>query len=172
MHTAHTYTSSRRVDHSVHPVLFWLGFILAGIWAQHFVPGVDFLAPALVVCLQQRRVSATAWLAAVFIVLQEGMGSLAFGSLILWYAGMLLVYLAGRWLFESRNFLFIFIIGVFLGVWRYVLVQMMASLQNLAPEQGQLVLECALQAVVFTLEWGFVFLLYKRYARHDDESRA
>ena len=172
MHTAHTYTSSSRVDHSIHPFLFWLGFILAGIWAQHFVPGVDFLAPALIVCQQQRKVSATVWLAAAFIVLQEGMGSLAFGSLILWYAGMLVVYQAGRWLFESRNFLFIFIIGVFLGVWRYVLVQMMANLQYLAPEPRRLILECVLQAVVFTLEWGLVFLLYKRYARHDDEPRA
>jgi hypothetical protein len=168
---AHTYTSSYRIERSVHPFLFWLAFILAGIWAQRFAPGVDFLAPALIVCLQQRRVSTTAWLAAAFIVLQEGMGSLAFGALILWYSGLLLVYLVGRWLFESRNLLFIFIIGLFLGVWRYILVQMMSSLQDLVPDQGRLALECAFQAVLFTLEWGLLFLLYKRHIRHDDEPR-
>ncbi|MEW5774053.1 MAG: hypothetical protein AB1916_11085 [Thermodesulfobacteriota bacterium] len=172
MPTAHTYTSSGMADRSVHPLLFWLVFILAGIWAQRFAPGVDCLAPALIVCLQQRRASATFWLAAAFIVLQEGMGSLAFGFLILWYAGLLLLYLVGRWLFESRNLLFIFIIGAFLGVWRFFLVRMMASLQDMVADQDRLALECALQAVLFTLEWGLLFFIYKRCVRHDDEPRA
>jgi hypothetical protein len=169
---ATTYTASGLAGRNVHPFLFWIGFILVGIWAQRFVPGADFFAPALIVCLQQRRVSTAIWLAGLFIVLQEGMGSLAFGSLILWYAGLMVVYLVGRWLFESRNLLFIFIIGVFLGVWRFILVRMMASLQDMVPDQDQLYLECAIQAVLFTLEWGVLFLLYKRNVRHDDEPRA
>lgn len=172
MSASHVYASSGRVDCSVHPFLFWSAFTLAGVWLQRFAPGADLLAPALIVCLQQRRVTATAWLAAAFIVLQEGAGSLAFGSLILWYGGLLAVYLVGRWLFESRNLLFIFIIGLFLGVWRLVLVRMMASLQNLTPDLGRLAMEGALQAGFFTLEWGLLFLLYKRCVRHDDESRA
>ncbi len=172
MPNAPTYTAYGLAGRNVHPTLFWIGFVLIGIWAQRFLPGVDFFAPALVVCLQQRRVSATVWLAGLFIVLQEGVGSLAFGSLILWYAGLLVVYLVGRWLFESRNFLFIFIIGAFLGVWRFVLVRMMASLQDMVPDQGRLAAECTLQAVLFTLEWGVLFALYKRNVRHDDEPRA
>ena len=172
MSTPATYTASSLAGRTVHPLLFWLAFILAGVWAQQFVSGVDFLAPALIVCLQQRRPGMAAWLAGVFIVLQEGMGSLAFGTLILWYAGLLVVYLVGRWLFESRNLLFIFIIGTFLGVWRMFLVRMMASLQDMDPDQGRLAVECAVQAVLFTLEWGVLFLLYKRNVRHDDEPRA
>ena len=172
MSNATAYTAYGLAGRNVHPFPFWIAFIVLGVWAQQFLPGVDFFAPGLIVCLQQRRVSATAWLAAAFIVLQEGMGSLAFGTLILWYAGLLAVYLVGRWLFESRNLLFIFIIGVFLGVWRFILVRMMASLQDMVPDQGRLATECAIQAVLFTLEWGVLFLLYKRNVRHDDEPRA
>jgi len=167
-----TYTASGMSGRSVNPFLFWLCFVLAGIWAQQFAPGVDFLAPALIVCLQQRRMPTAIWLAGVFIILQEGVGSLAFGTLLLWYAGLLAVYLVGRWLFESRNLLFIFIIGAFLGVWRFFLVGMMANLEDLAPNRTHLATECVAQVVLFTLEWGVLFLLAKRFMRHDDEPRA
>lgn len=171
MTSPHTYSQGSLADRPLHPLAFWTAFILAGIWMQHFAPGVDFLAPALIVCLQQRRTTAAAWLGLLFIVLQEGMGSLAFGTLILWYAGLLVFYLVGRWLFESRNLLFIFVIGVGLSLWRFVLVRMMADLQGLTPARTQLIMECMAQAVVFALEWGLLYTLYKRLVRHDDESR-
>jgi len=105
----------------------------------------------------------------------------------LWTAGNLSIPLAAVDHFDSQflgkagkipvfckegNFLFIFFIGLFLGVWRFFLVRMMANLENLVPNQAWLVGECAIQAVLFTLEWGLLFLCVKRYLRHDDEPRA
>lgn len=146
----------------MHPVLFWLIYTVAGVWVQRILPGVDVFAPALVVCLQERRVTQFAWLLPLWIVLQEGMGNLPFGNMILWYAGMLIFFVLGRWLFESRNIIFVFIIGILMGVWHFVLTQLMAELQNLEVVESQLFLESIHQAVVFPLVWALAFSLYKR----------
>ena len=151
----------------MHPLTWWILFILAGIWAQRFVAGVDFLAPGLIICLQEGKIKHALWLALVLILLQEGMGGLAFGAGILWYGALTVFFFIGRWLFESKNLLFILIIGAGMGVWHFFLVQMMASLQDMVASPGPLFMESVLQAVVFSVQWVFVHSLYKRWVRHE-----
>ncbi|BBD09667.1 hypothetical protein [Desulfovibrio ferrophilus] len=146
----------------MHPVVFWLIFTVIGVWAQRLLPGVDFFAPALVVCLQQRRITQFVWLTLAWIILQEGMGNLPFGNLLLWYSGLVLIFVVGRWLFESRNLIFVFIIGIFMGSWHFLLTQIMTNLQVLEVNRAQLLLEGVHQAVIFPLAWAITYNVYKR----------
>jgi hypothetical protein len=150
----------------MHPLAFWGLFTIAAVWAQRFVGGVDFLAPGLIVCLQAKHRQTAVWLAAAWILLQEGMGSLDFGALVLWYAVLAALYITGRWLFEPTNVLFVGIIGLALGIWHFALMQMMGSMQGLTLPSGRIALESVLQAVIFTAEWGLLSLLYRVRVRH------
>lgn len=151
----------------MHPLIFWLLFTALGVWAQRIFPGVDIFAPALVVCLQLRRVTQFLWLAPAWVILQEGAGNLPFGNLLLWYGGLVLFFVVGRWLFESRNMVFVFIIGIFMGCWHYLLTQLMANLQTLEILKSQLLVEAIYQAVLFPVVWAVTFNLYKRWVPDD-----
>jgi len=151
----------------MHPATFWVLFTVTGIWLQRFVPGVDFLAPGLVICLQDRRPRLAVWLALAWLVLQEGMGSMAFGPGVLWYGFLLVAYLAGRWLFEARNLLFMFIIGASMGLWHVALVQMMGTLQGLEPSMQRVALESIFQAAVFPAQWAAASALHERWVPHE-----
>mgnify|MGYP006283986987 CR=1 FL=1 len=142
--------------------IWWLLFTIAAIWAQSFMPGIDFLAPAVIVCLQMERLKQALWLTVAFIILQEGMGTLAFGAGLLWYGALILLYFIGRWLFESKNILFVFFIGLSLGAWHFILLQIMGQLENLPILTDTLLTESALQAVAFTIEWGIIYSIYRR----------
>lgn len=146
----------------MHPAIFWLLYTILGVWAQRVLPGVDVFAPALLVCLQERRLTQFVWLTLAWTLLLEGMGNLPFGNLFLWYGGMLVFFVVGRWLFESRNLIFVFIIGIFMGLWHYVLTMLMADLQNLALDPHALLVESVTQAVIFPLFWSLAFNLYRR----------
>jgi hypothetical protein len=142
--------------------IWWLLFTIAAIWAQSFMPGIDFLAPAIIVCLQMERLKQAIWLTVAFILLQEGMGTLAFGAGLLWYGALIILYFIGRWLFESKNILFVFFIGISLGVWHFILLKIMGQLENLPIATDPLLRESALQVAVFTIEWGIIYSIYKR----------
>jgi hypothetical protein len=146
----------------MHPFIWWFLFTIAAIWAQSFLPGVDFLAPAIIVCLQLERPKQALWLTAAFIVLQEGMGTLAFGAGILWYGVLIILYFIGRWLFESKNLLFVFFIGVSLGAWHFALVRLMGKLESRPLDMTPLAWESMMQAAIFTLEWGLIYSAYKK----------
>lgn len=149
------------------PYIHWLIFVIAAIWAQRFLPGIDFMISAVIVCLQLERLKQALWLTAVFIILQEGMGSLSFGAGVLWYGMLYLLYFIGRWLFESKNMLFVFFIGISLGAWHFMLVQIMGELENVPVLVMPLIRESALQAAIFTLEWGVIYSLFKRLQPDD-----
>lgn len=147
--------------------IWWICFTIFGIWAQRFVPGVDFLAPGLLICLQEDRFTTAVQLVVVWIFLQEGMGSMAFGFAILWYLGLTVFYVAGRWLFESRNFFFVFFLGLCMGVWHVGLPIIMSRLQDMTLDVHVLAREGALQAFVFTSQWLIFSQLFRRM--HPDD---
>ncbi len=152
----------------MHPFVWWLLFTLAAIWLQRALPGLDAFGPAVVVCLQERRLRQLAWLLPAWILLQEGMGSSAFGTMILWYAGLIVFFVLGRWLFESRNAMFVFFIGVFMGAWHFFLLRSMAVLQGLVANDERLIWEGVQQAVAFPILWALIYNLYVRQVRRDD----
>lgn len=141
-------------------VAFWVIFTLSGLWLQNFMPGVDFLAPGLILCLQEEKPRITAGLGLVWLLLQEGMGSLAFGSMVLWYGVLVGLFFFGHWLFEAKNFVFMMILGASLGVLHFGIMNVMPYLQDWRVLPGRVFMESIFQAVVFPVEWGLAYVIY------------
>ncbi|CAM2056725.1 conserved membrane hypothetical protein [Desulfovibrionales bacterium] len=137
--------------------LWWFIFTDIACWLQTLFPGVDFLVVGLVVSLQEGRWQQTIWLSVLWILIQEGSGSLAFGSGLLWYAIVAMLFSAGAWFFETKNFLFTLLFGAYLGVWHYLLVQIIAALQDYQLTPGMLLRESYQQAVIFVPSWYVTF---------------
>lgn len=150
-------------------ITFWAGFTVFGLWMQSFLPGVDFLAPGLILCLQEEKVRDTAILGVAWLLLQEGTGSLAFGTAILWYGALVSLFLFGHWFFEGRNFFFMTILGCCLGVLHFGLTHVMASLQDWLVAPGRVLLESMLQALVFPLEWGLVYIIHNHLPKNGQD---
>ena len=52
--------------------IFWWGtYTILAVWVQKVVPGVDFLAPGIVLSMQEEAGHRTLWLAFIWILLQE-----------------------------------------------------------------------------------------------------
>ena len=141
-------------------ILFWIFFTLGGVWLESVIPGVDFLAPGLILAMQEETWSVPIWLGLAWLFVQEGTGSLAFGAGLLWYGGLAGLYFFGHWLFEARNFLFKFIVGLCLGVMHFVLVNLMALLLDWTVPMERLLMESVLQALIFPVEWGLIYLIH------------
>jgi len=139
--------------------LWWSYFTVAAIWIQVWIPGVDILIIGLFVSLYEERPTQTLWLALIWLLVQEGTSGLAFGSGILWYAALFAMYAVGRWLFQVKNVFFIGLCGALMGIWHYILVVMMASLQDYATARDSLFVESALQALMFPVVWYIVYKL-------------
>lgn len=135
-------------------ILWWTAFIVCGIWAQYFVRGVDVLMVGLVISLQEDRLQQTFWLLGCLVLIQEGTGSLSFGSSLLWYAMLIALYAVGRWLFQARNLFFMALLGASMGLWHYLLVNIMAPLQEYQVAHDRLFFESMIQALIFPVAWA------------------
>jgi hypothetical protein len=150
-------------------VVFWAIFTVSGVWLQSFMPGLDFFAPGLVLCFQEEDTRAVVALAVLWLLLQEGMGSLAFGTGILWYGILAALFFFGHWLFEAKNFVFMIILGVCLGVMHFALTQIMAQLQDWLVSPGRVMMESLLQAVVFPVQWGLIYIIYSHLEQNGQD---
>ncbi len=148
-------------------ICWWAGYTVLGIWAQWFVPGVDFFASGIVLSLQEQPTYRTLGLAILWILLQEGMGNLPFGYGVAWYGLLLILFIVGRWLFEARSFLFICLLGMGLGVLHPLLVYGLGSLANMTMPMQSAIMEGMMQAVVLPLVWLPASRLFPRKMRQD-----
>ena len=112
-------------------IVWWICFIILGLCVQSLAPGLDALAVGLLIILQEEDYRDMLWLLPLFILLQEGMGSRPFGSIIVWYAATIVMFKIGRWLFDTKNFLFMFLLSASLGGVYFAVDWLMAPLQNL-----------------------------------------
>jgi len=133
--------------------VWWLLYAFAAIAVQAVLPGVDFLLPGFIVALQERRLFQIAFVGTAFLLMQEGMGSMAFGGILLWYAVASVLYWIACSLFQGGSFLFIFLLSCILSGVRYVLFGTLASLQNIPWEPASLLDECFFQAVLTPCIW-------------------
>ncbi len=148
--------------------IFWWGtYTILAVWVQKVVPGVDFLAPGIVLSMQEEAGHRTLWLAFIWILLQEGMGNLPFGYGVAWYGLLAMFYIIGRWLFEARSILFMCLIGVGLGVLHPLLTYGLASLGNLTVPLYPSILEGVVQAFVFPVVWVIADRLFPKKLRQD-----
>lgn len=146
--------------------LWWAGFTVIAVWLEYFFPGICFLAPGLIVCLQEDKTKYAGWLLLVWILIQEGAGGLSFGFSILWFAGIVICYYVGRWLFQAKSILFMCLMGIAAGVLHYVLVLTMVLLQDKVMDMHRLYDQSLWQAGIFAVEWAVLSLVYPKGFRN------
>lgn len=148
-------------------MVWWAGFTVLGIWTQRFVPGVDFLAPGLILSMQEQGGHRTFGLALAWVLLQEGMGSLPFGYGVAWYGFLAIFYIVGRWLFEARSILFMCLLGIGLGFLHVALSYSLTRLANMSVPMDPIILESVAQALLFPIVWLLMDHFFPRRLRQD-----
>lgn len=133
--------------------VWWLCFIALAICVQALAPGVDVLLVGLVILLQEEDWWGLLWLLPLFVLLQEGMGTRPFGSIIVWYAASVALFKLGKWFFDARNFMFIFMLSACLGAVCFLLEWLMAPLQNLPFNIEDALDKSIVQAIFMPFAW-------------------
>lgn len=133
--------------------LWWASFVAGAIVVQAMAPGLDVLIVGLIILLQEKDWRGLAFLLPLFVLLQEGMGTRPFGSAIVWYAAAVVVFRLGRWLFETDNFVFIFLLSACLAGVYYSVAWLMAPLQNIVFNVEDTLDKCLAQAIFMPFAW-------------------
>ncbi len=132
---------------------WWILYSFAAIVLEALLPGLDFFLPGLLIAVQERRPLQTLCVGAWFIVIQEGMGSLAFGGTAIMFALTVIFFYSGVQLFQGRNFLFVFLLGIALSAIRYILYPLLCRLQDFPVSMDVLLNECIFQIFVTPFIW-------------------
>lgn len=151
-------------------ISWWAAFIVLAICAQALAPGLDVLAVGLLVLLQEDDYRDMLWLLPLFILLQEGIGTRPFGSAIVWYAATVVIFKLGRWLFETENFLFMFLLSACLGAAYFAVSWLMAPLQNLTFNLEDTLDKSLLQAIFMPFAWHALTVARKFGAKEQEEA--
>lgn len=149
---------------------WWAGFTLVGVWLQRLVPGVDLLAPGLLLSFQEERPPHTLALAVVWVLLQDGAGTLRFGYGMLVYGVLALFFLWVRWLFNARSFLFVFLSGLLCAGLHMPVVGVLSHLEELEFLWPRLLFEAGLQVVLFPLVWYGAHRLFPNRLKCDERA--
>ncbi|WP_291321116.1 hypothetical protein [Desulfonatronospira sp.] len=148
-------------------IAFWAAFTILGIWGQYFMPGMDFFSPGLVVLVQSGYYSTALWMGLLWMLLLEGSGNLAFGTVILYYSGLLAAYFSASAFFEAKNLLFMAILYLFLSVLKKVLIQVMAGMQGLGQSVDFALEPVLVQFVLYFLLWCITFYVFHKCLMHE-----
>lgn len=117
--------------------------------------------------LQLGSLKPAIWAGLAWMLIQEGTGGLAFGSMILFYIGLGTFFYIGRFFLEVNNILFTILIFLFLSFFQMMTVSIMASLQGLRLS-GFFTIEGFLtQAGIYFLVWLVTYNLFKKYFVHE-----
>ena len=123
---------------------------------------MDMFSPALLVLLQSGLFKAAIWAGLAWMLIQEGTGTLAFGTMILFYLGFAVFYFTGGMFFEVSNYLFTFLLFLFLSAYRAVLVSVMATLQDMKVTEHYSPEGILIQALILFSVWMITFNLFKK----------
>ncbi|GAB7021956.1 hypothetical protein [Salidesulfovibrio brasiliensis] len=157
----------RRENNTTLALVWWLGYTAVAVWAQKLLPGVDFLAPGLVLAMQERPGLRPLLLGLFWILLQEGMGGLSFGYGVASYGFLALAFAMGRWMFEGRSVLFMCLLGVFMGVMHPLLTSGLLSLETMETTMSRTIAEGVAQAVVFPVVWWLASRFFPKGLKAD-----
>ncbi len=148
--------------------IWWFFFFCIAFIFQALIPSLDALVIGLILVLQEKRYKDLLWLVPLLILIQEGIGSRDFGGMLLWYLMVVLIFVIGRWLFEVQNVLFVLLMSACLGGAHFVLVYLLAPLQNLPVNMDMLIEESIYQALFVPLAWWFANITRKWTKIHVD----
>ncbi|MDR0339388.1 MAG: hypothetical protein LBH65_03825 [Desulfovibrio sp.] len=138
-------------------ILWWATFIAGALIVQQSIPGIDALTPGFLLSLQERRPRQSFWLFVFFVLIQEGSGSLAFGSALLWYGGQAVLFHVSLRYFVADSLLFVLMLSAALGAYHGFLVWFMCIVQKAPVYFFTLTRESLLQATIIPLIWGLAF---------------
>ncbi len=102
----------------------------------------------------------------LWVLVQEGVGNLVFGVVILFYAGMYAFFLLSRWLLEPENPLFILLFSFLLAVWSWIVLSGAVTFQELPAKMYSPWPRIAQQWAAYVIFWGAALLIYRRGGRH------
>ncbi|MDR2488981.1 MAG: hypothetical protein LBD42_05780 [Desulfovibrio sp.] len=142
--------------------LWWTAYVVVALILQQHIPGMDALTPGLLLSLQQKKTWQSFWLVLIFVLIQEGSGSLGFGSALLWYGGQIALFRLAEQLFMADSALFICMLSANLGVLRCLITWFMCIVQKVPMEYVPLVQESVVQAALIPVIWGIASLLYPK----------
>ena len=151
-------------------LFWWAGFLVLGICVQQQAPGVDVLVAGLLIALQEKKLVQTGMVLLILVLVQEGVGTLDFGSSVLWYMLVIALFFIGRWLFETENWLFVLLLSVCLGLVHGGIFLLMTELQYVPVDMAFLLDECILQALLVAIVWKFSMLLRRWLVPHENRS--
>ena len=151
-------------------ILWWLAFFVIGLALQQALPGTDVLVVGLFLALQERRPVQIAVVLVLLILLQEGVGSLDFGASVLWYFLAIVLFFAGRWMFETENWLFVLLLSGCLGAAHGAVIWLMTRLQYIPLETAGLVDESILQALLTPVLWQACRLARRWVVSHENNT--
>lgn len=146
--------------------LWWFLYAIAAIAMQSWLPGLDFLLPGFLIALQEMQTIQTLCIGMLFVVLQEGMGNLAFGGVMLLFVFAVVLFYSGCRLFQGRNFLFIMLLGIVLAILRYMIFTVFCHLQDFPVNTEALWDECFFQAFFTPFVWWGASSL-RRVVKHE-----
>lgn len=138
-------------------VLWWATYIAGALIVQQSIPGVDALTPGFLLSLQERRPRQTFWLFVLFVLIQEGMGSLNFGGALLWYGGQVALFHASLRFFVADSLLFVLMLSGSLGLYHCLVVWFMGAVQGAPLDLATVAQESLLQAAIIPIIWGVAF---------------
>lgn len=116
---------------AVFNVVWWGLYVVLAVFCQRFTVGVDFLLPGIIVALQERRFLQFIGVFLTFIIIQEGIGTMPFGNVLLWYLLAIVFFYAWQWFFEVESFIFILLLSAALAVSHYFIVSLLANIQDI-----------------------------------------
>jgi len=140
-------------------IFWWATYIAGALIVQRAIPGVDALAPGFLLSLQEKKNRQTFWLFCIFVLIQEGSGSMLFGSAVLWYGGQIVLFRLSQSFFVAESIVFIFMLSAALGVYHFLLIWLMCAVQNLPLEFSLLARESLTQAAIIPLIWGLAYFI-------------
>ena len=104
-------------------------------------------SPVCFSALQERRPFQLAVVLLALILVQEGVGTLDFGTSV-WYLLVITLFFIGRWMFETENWLFVLLLSGCIGLAHYGVIWLMTRLQFIPLDTTQLLDESILQALL------------------------
>ena len=147
-------------------IIWWMAFLSLGLIAESLLLGTDVLLIGLIIALQEGKIAQIIWVFLAVILLQEGIGTLAFGSSILSYTAVVLIFYGARALLEQENILFVLMVAVSAGIGHYAFTEAMAALQNISLPAERLAMESFTQMLLLPPLWIFTFALRGKMVPH------
>ena len=143
-------------------VFCWALYIVCAIIIQRYVHGVDALVPGLLIALQSKKRSLVLFLFILFCLIQEGTGSLRFGSSMLWYGGVIVIYFFASRIVLEASAAAILLFSVFSAIYLGGVLLFAQAIQDYGADLQAIITQCVFQAALVPVLWFFAAPLRRR----------